>query len=357
MEPEWAKWIREHPGQSLPANLLAELLREREHDIKWRDDLIVELKGKLSATSPSSQGFPIHLYDEYVEKSLPEEALWIFQAAKDEDISFGCESLFSRRVVDFVERNGNAALGAIRTLLDKKEVDRNLLAESMIWIGDMKHEETKGSRRGLLLRALEDEDVVIRADAVTGITLFNDPSFVPALHLAATKQKEYPELKEQMTRAIKHLSPKPPVGKPKGVKATEEPPGSPSMISGEDVCLSIFVLPDTTLSMVCAVTKGTWLEAIVEDADTGQEIDAFAPEAFSRDVFAKIHGVMIYKDRKSLESWDKEGRTSSNGNTMIYAIVDRDAFRLTMVADDWEEDDTRKILDQVEEILGENGAQ
>jgi hypothetical protein len=67
MEPEWSRWLREHPGETLPLNLLRDLLREREHDLSWRDREIERLRGELSVAWSETEALRISAYLREIE--------------------------------------------------------------------------------------------------------------------------------------------------------------------------------------------------------------------------------------------------------------------------------------------------
>ena len=74
------------------------------------------------------------------------------------------------------------------------------------------------------------------------------------------------------------------------------------------------------------------------------------PESQARYVHQpKEREAFIYRDRASLESWEKEGAVEENRNTMVHLLFD--VYRLTIVVDDPKDPTMASMIAGVKDVL------
>ena len=139
-----------------------------------------------------------------VDDDLAEQVHQIFRSAELESFDFGRESIFSRQIVDFVKEQGKKAVSALDDFVAESRWNPELVAESLLWLGDMNDPATHETRRGLLLGTLTNKSIVIRADAITALKFMGDLQTIPHLRRALDREP-VPELKLDLIDAIKYL--------------------------------------------------------------------------------------------------------------------------------------------------------
>lgn len=135
---------------------------------------------------------------------LAEQVHQIFRSGEFESFDFGRESNFSRQIVDFVKEQGKKAVSALDDFFAESRWNPELVAESLLWLGDMDDPATHEARRELLLGALTNKSIVIRADAITAVEFLADPRTISAMQEALGRES-VPELKNDLEQAIRFL--------------------------------------------------------------------------------------------------------------------------------------------------------
>ncbi|MGD0092762.1 MAG: hypothetical protein ABSE73_22855 [Planctomycetota bacterium] len=113
------------------------------------------------------------------------------------------------------------------------------------------------------------------------------------------------------------------------------------MISGYDIILKSSAASEFVFEQAALISKQIWANAVVENGDTGDLLDPGAGDW--SDVFSGVREIMIYRDRQSRDSWDEDGATPSNQNTMVHVIKAR-PDRVTVIVDDPHHSDMSKIV-------------
>ncbi len=134
----------------------------------------------------------------------------LFFIGENEPFDFGCESPFSRQLTSLISEHGNYAISALERFFSAAPLDPHLVAEALLWMGDMVDRETQQARRALLLRQLSNDNIIIRCDAITALKLLGDPNTLPAVR-EAWRRESVPELKKQLENTVRFLE-KAPIG-------------------------------------------------------------------------------------------------------------------------------------------------
>lgn len=116
------------------------------------------------------------------------------------------------------------------------------------------------------------------------------------------------------------------------------------MIGGKDVVLTNPHEPEFALQEVFRRALQVWPQATVEDADTGLLLNLVQDTPF-----AGLREIMIYKDQRARDKWERLGAISTNLNTMIHVIVDWDC--LTLVFDNDHNEDSQTIIKAVKRLV------
>ena len=112
---------------------------------------------------------------------LSQELSSIFELAAGEDFEDGVETEFSRRIEEFVRNSGLRGISLIEQALIAGTYREQYIAEALLWIGDMEHEESRAERRQLLKHALTSESIFVFDAAVSALSYLGDTSCIPAL--------------------------------------------------------------------------------------------------------------------------------------------------------------------------------
>lgn len=98
----------------------------------------------------------------------------VFGLAAGENFEDGIETEFSRRLEVFIKYHGKIGISLLQSAMSEERFREQYIAEALLWIGDIEHENTKDARRLLLERALDSESVFIRDAAVSGLSYLGD---------------------------------------------------------------------------------------------------------------------------------------------------------------------------------------
>jgi len=120
--------------------------------------------------------------------SITDEMNAIFNAGRFEHFEDGMYSVFSRALVNTIERHGNEAVSAIADIIDA--VCPETASEALRWMGDIDDAETHSSRLALLQRGLQSGSSSIRDAALIGLSSMGDPGAIPALEEAIDRESE-----------------------------------------------------------------------------------------------------------------------------------------------------------------------
>jgi len=146
-------------------------------------------------TSLSKEETRIYLHDEIKQ---------LFELAIDEEFEDGFQSLFSRTLVSFVEKYGNEAIKSLTPIFINEQINSEILAEALRWIGRTEHLPTYLDRLQLLEQCLFCSSPYIRDGAALGIASMNDQRAIPSLRLAIRKES-IAELREDMKQVLYQL--------------------------------------------------------------------------------------------------------------------------------------------------------
>lgn len=125
--------------------------------------------------------------------SVSNEDSWIvleevFGLAAGENFEDGVETEFSRRLEGFVKYHSKVGISLLQSAISKERFREQYIAEALLWIGDMEHENTKDVRRRLLENALDSESVFIKDAAVSGLSYLGDPKSISRLSKAQEEE-------------------------------------------------------------------------------------------------------------------------------------------------------------------------
>jgi hypothetical protein len=157
-------------------------------------DLIKKYQWDISF-STSKEKLSTNLHDEFKQ---------LFELAVDEEFEDGFESLFSRSLVSFIEKYDKKAIEALTPIFINEQINPEITAEALRWIGRIEHIPTHNDRQQLLERCLCCSSPYIRDGAALGIASMNDPHAIPSLKLAIKKETIF-ELRKDMKQVLFQL--------------------------------------------------------------------------------------------------------------------------------------------------------
>ena len=141
---------------------------------------------------------------EKIPESLAEELQRIFFEARDEVFEDGMDSVFSRRLVDFMQHHGGLAIDILSDLLLLERVNAEVAGEALRHVGYLEHGATRIPRRRLLERCLFDSSAYVRDGAILGLAAMDDPKSIPCVEQAVTRES-IAELQEDMQAVLDQL--------------------------------------------------------------------------------------------------------------------------------------------------------
>ena len=115
---------------------------------------------------------------------LTEELQRIFFAAREEVFEDGMDSVFSRRLVNFMERHSRLGIDILSDLLILGHVNAEVAGEALRHVGHIEHVPTRLERRRLLERCLFDASARVRDGAILGLASMDDPESIPYIEQA-----------------------------------------------------------------------------------------------------------------------------------------------------------------------------
>lgn len=133
-----------------------------------------------------------------------EEAINVFEAAKDEEIEDGVASNFERALVGIIGEYGGLAIDVITDLIHSGKVAPQLVYEALQVVGSMSHPPTLNYRFWLLQDSLRLPSIWIREGAVLGLSSLNDVRAIRFLRKALENEK-VPALRRYIERVCIRL--------------------------------------------------------------------------------------------------------------------------------------------------------
>ena len=138
------------------------------------------------------------------EEPLGELIKILFRKAQGIAFKDGMESDFSRELVRLVRQYGKTAMEVITTLIVNDNVDAEVAAEALRWLGRMDHPPSHHDRLWLLERSLFSTSVLVRDGAALGLASLDDPHAIPYLQ-QAIEQEKYASLREDLEQVLEQL--------------------------------------------------------------------------------------------------------------------------------------------------------
>lgn len=128
----------------------------------------------------------------------------LFTAAKEEVFQDGYESEFSKELISLVSRYGEQAMEPIIRLIVNEQVNPEVAAEALRWLGEIEEPLSRSSRRWLFERSLYSSSSRVRDGAILALASLDDPHAIPYLR-RAIEQESCPELREDMEQVLEQL--------------------------------------------------------------------------------------------------------------------------------------------------------
>ena len=113
----------------------------------------------------------------------------LFRSASDEVFEDGMDSYFGSDLNRIILTHGVAAVGALEGMACADDVNPEVSAEALVWVGRMDDETTHHDRLSMLERALESANVCIRDAASIGIEAMDDPAAIDGLQRAIDRER------------------------------------------------------------------------------------------------------------------------------------------------------------------------
>lgn len=142
--------------------------------------------------------------EEEKPEALTENLYRIFFEAREEVFEDGMDSVFSRRLVNFMERYSRLGIDILCDLLILERVNAEVSGEALRHVGYLEHTPTRIPRRRLLEHCLFGSSARIRDGAILGIAAIDDPNAIPSV-IRAIERETIPELKRDMTAVLEQL--------------------------------------------------------------------------------------------------------------------------------------------------------
>jgi hypothetical protein len=129
----------------------------------------------------------------------------LFLSAKEETFEDGMSSEFSKKLIQLIQMEGQAVVSVLADLILNGEVNLEVRAEALRWIGRMWDPATYESRRWLLERSLFSRFPRIRDGAALGLSSMNDPLSIQYLKIASERE-EIDELRADLEQVLSDLT-------------------------------------------------------------------------------------------------------------------------------------------------------
>lgn len=135
---------------------------------------------------------------------VDQEIELLFDRAKEEVFEDGMESEFSRGLISYIRKYGNAAIATLERLIVTEQVNAEVASEAMRWLGHINHSITYRSRLYLLERSLHNSSARVRDGAGLGLAFLDDPHAIPYLK-QAIEREQYLELRYDLEQVVIQL--------------------------------------------------------------------------------------------------------------------------------------------------------
>ena len=130
----------------------------------------------------STSSAPIDMYAWYDNWTVLKDRLMkLFSRARDEYFENGRESLFSREMKSLYVQNEERMLPLISETISNSQLNPEIAFELLRILGRLDHKETYQQRRKFLEACLRSPQAYVRAGAVEGLALMDDPASRKAL--------------------------------------------------------------------------------------------------------------------------------------------------------------------------------
>ena len=123
------------------------------------------------------------------QKMLTDRLRKLLRSASDEVFEDGMDSYFSRGLNRIILAHGIAAIDALESMMYADDMNPEVAAEALVWVGRIDDESTHRARLSTLERALESADVCIRDAASIGIEAMDDPAAIESLQRAINRER------------------------------------------------------------------------------------------------------------------------------------------------------------------------
>jgi hypothetical protein len=141
---------------------------------------------------------------EAIRADLASEIEGLFAAAAGEEFKDGFDSALSLKLQRLIVQFDDTTLAIVSDLILGNRVEPEVAAEALRCIGAMENGATHPARRALLEQSLACPSHITRDGAVVGLSHLRDPSTIPSLEAAATKE-EYRLLQANMVQLLQQL--------------------------------------------------------------------------------------------------------------------------------------------------------
>ena len=138
------------------------------------------------------------------EEPLGEISKALFREAQSITFEDGMETEFSRKLVRLVRQYGKTAMEVITTLIVNDNVDAEVAAEALRWLGRMDHLPSYHDRLWLLEKSSFSTSVLVRDGAALGLASLDDPHAIPYLQ-RAIEQEKYASLRKDLEQVRDQL--------------------------------------------------------------------------------------------------------------------------------------------------------
>jgi hypothetical protein len=128
----------------------------------------------------------------------------LFREAKKFSFEDGMETEFSKELARLVRRHGKAAIEVVTALIVNENIDAEMAAEALRWLGRMDHPPSYRDRLWLLERSLFCSSAQVRDGAALGLASLDDPHAIPYLQQAIEREKCV-ELRQDLEQVLEQL--------------------------------------------------------------------------------------------------------------------------------------------------------
>ncbi len=128
----------------------------------------------------------------------------LFAGADPETFEEGFENDFSRRIVALVNQSGAQAVSAIHQCVAAPDVNPDVAAEALRWLGHIEDAATSDARCLVLESCLSHPSTSVRYGAILGLGYLEDIRSLPALRRAVDGEKSH-ALVSDLRHLIAHL--------------------------------------------------------------------------------------------------------------------------------------------------------